>query len=293
MQEIFKNIKEIELENALYVISTPIGNMYDITIRGLQIIEKLDTILCEDTRVTNKLLDFYGFKNKSLLVYNDFSEDSDRRKIVNMLKSGRSIGIVSDAGTPVVSDPGFKLVRECKSSKIKVIPICGASASLSALAASGLASDKFLFYGFLSEKDIKRRKEIVEFKNRTESIIIYESPKRILFTLDEIKEILGDVDICIAREITKMYEEIKTDKISELIKYYNLNQDKVRGEFVLIIKNEAKKINKNFDVEKVKIIYGLTKDKMKLKEIADFIIKIGYNYNKKELYEFLLELNEE
>ena len=290
MSEFFNYNKTINLENALYIISTPIGNMGDITIRALQILLSLNYIFCEDTRVTNKLLEHYNLGKKSLFVYNDFSNDVERNKIIKLLKDGNSVGLVSDAGTPLVSDPGFKLVRECKENNIKVIPICGASAVLSALVASGLSSDKFLFYGFLSEKENERKKELERLKLKTETIIIYESPKRVMFALQEILEILGDIDICIAREITKVYEDIKTDKVSNIIEYYKENQDKIRGEFVLIVKNNDTNKNLDINIEKIKIIYNNLKSFMKPKEIADFIVKIGYHKDKKEVYNILLTI---
>ena len=275
------------IENALYIISTPIGNMDDITIRAIKILSSVDYIFCEDTRVTNKLLEHYNLGKKSLFIYNDFSNINDRNKIINLLKDGKSVGLVSDAGTPLISDPGFKLVRDCKEQNIKVIPVCGASAVLSALVASGLASEHFLFYGFLSEKENERKLEIEKLSYRDETIIIYESPKRFMYTLQNIYDIIGDIDICVAREITKIYEDIKTSKISKIIKYYNENNDKIRGEFVIIIK-QNKTNTTTLDIEKIKNIYNNLKSYMKLKDIANFITKIGISNNKKEIYNILL-----
>ena len=278
------------LENALYVISTPIGNMMDITLRALEVISNVDYLFCEDTRVTNKLLEYFNFDKKSLFVYNDFSKDYEREKIIKLLRDGKKIGLVSDAGTPLVSDPGFKLVRECKDNNIKVIPICGASAVLSALVASGLPSDKFLFYGFLPEKENERLKELNKLRYRQETIIFYESPKRVMFALNDIYNIIGDVEVCLAKELTKQYEEIKTDNIKNIIDYLNNNQDKIRGEFVLILKNQLLKASYDMDIEKIKIIYDNLHSVMKTKDIVDFIIKIGYNYNRKELYDLLITI---
>ena len=281
--------ENIKLENALYIISTPIGNMRDITFRALEILSNVDYLFCEDTRITNKLLEHYKLNKKSLFVYNDFSKDYEREKIIKLLKDEKSVGLVSDAGTPLVSDPGFKLVRDCKENNIKVVPICGASAMLTCLVASGLPSDKFLFYGFFSEKENERKKEIEKLKYRNETIIIYESPKRVLFTINEILNIIGDIDICVGRELTKIYEDIKTDKISNILKYYQENPDKLKGEFILIIKNENIK-EQNIDIEKIKIIYDNLKSHMKPKEIADFIVKIGCHNDKKEIYNILLTM---
>lgn len=290
LEKTFMENNCIDLENALYIISTPIGNMSDITIRALKTISSLDYLFCEDTRITNKLLKYYKLDKKSLFIYNDFSKDHEREKIIKLLKNGKSVGLVSDAGTPLISDPGFKLVKECKDNNLKVIPICGASAILTCLVASGLPSDKFLFYGFLSEKENERKKEIEKLKYKEETIIIYESPKRILFTLNEILNIIGNIDICIGRELTKIYEDIKTDKLLNILEYYKNNTDKIKGEFVLIIKNNDINKNQDINLEKIKIIYNNLKDYMKPKEIADFIIKIGYHNDKKEVYNILLTM---
>lgn len=283
------NIDNIQLENALYIISTPIGNMDDITIRALQVLTKIDYLFCEDTRITRKLLEYYNIDKKSLFIYNDFSSDEERLKIIYLLNKKYSVGLVSDAGTPLISDPGYKLVRECKNQNIKVIPICGASAILTSLVSSGLPSDKFLFYGFLSEKEQERQKELENIKHKKETIIIYESPKRILFTLRDIQNICGNIEICIAREITKIYEDIKTDSISNIIDYYTNNKDKLKGEFVIILKN--KNINTtDLDIDKIKMVYNTLNKTLKKKEIADFIFKIGLHSDKKEIYELLLTL---
>lgn len=277
------------MENALYIISTPIGNAEDITIRALDVLKNVDYVFCEDTRVTNKLIEHYKLGKKSLFVYNDFSNDNERNKIIKLLKDGNSVGLVSDAGTPLVSDPGFKLVRECKDLRIKVIPIPGASAVLATIVACGLPSDKFLFNGFLSEKEGDRKKELEELKYRTETIIIYESPKRIMFTLEEIERTFGNINICVAREITKAYEDIKTDKVSGIISYYKANPDKIRGEFVVALKNNDAWQNFSVDIAKIKTINESLKSFMKPKEIADFIVKIGYGKDKKEIYDILIK----
>lgn len=280
---------DFKMENALYVISTPIGNMQDITLRALAVLSKLDYIFCEDTRITIKLLEHYKIGKKPMFVYNDFSNDVERNKIIKFIRDGKSVGIVSDAGTPLVSDPGFKLVRDCKKYGINVVPIPGASAMLSALVASGLPSDKFLFYGFLSEKEGERKKELKALKLKLETIIIYESPKRFMFTMETIIEVLGDIEMCVAREITKLHEDIKTDRALALLKYYQDNPDRIKGEFVLLLKNNFSN-NSTLDLEKIKIVYDNLKNLMKPKEIADFIVKIGIHNDKKEVYNTLLML---
>ena len=279
------DFKDIKITNALYIVSTPIGNMEDITLRALKILTNVKYIFCEDTRVTNKLLAHYNINKKSLFIYNDFSSNEDRKKIIDLIKKNNSVAIVSDAGTPLISDPGFKLVKNCIKENIKIIPICGASAILSALVSSGIPTNNFLFYGFLSEKENERTEELTNLKNKNNTIILYESPKRIIYTLKKILDIFGDIEICIAREITKIYEEIKTNKLTTLINYYN-NEEKQKGEFVIVLNNN-KIINENID-DKLKIIYDSLKQYMKLKDIVNFIVKINNNYKKNELYDLLL-----
>ena len=270
----------------LYLVGTPIGNLEDISLRALRILREVSKIYCEDTRTSSVLLRHYDISTP-LESYHNFNEESKAKAIVEYIKAGHNVALISDAGNPIISDPGFKLVRECKEKDLKVIPICGASAVLSALVASGLASEHFLFYGFLSEKENERRKDLEKLSNIQYTIIIYESPKRIMYTLNEILNIIGNIDICVAREITKIHEDIKTDKVLKIIDYYKNNEDKLRGEFVIILRPE-KNFHENIDVEKIKIIYNNLKSYMKPKDIADFIVKIGIYNNKKEIYNILL-----
>lgn len=287
------------MKNGLFIVATPIGNFKDITFRAIEVLNTVDYIFCEDTRVTGKLFENLNnsslctgscIEKKSLFVYNDFSSDFERNKIIKLLKDGKSVALVSDAGTPLISDPGFKLVRECKLQNIDVVPVVGASAVIAALSSCGLPTDKFFFYGFLSEKENERKKELEELKRRSETIVLYESPKRIIFTLENILKIVGDVDICVARELTKPYEEILTNKVSTLVKYFNEN--KPYGEFVIVLKTKIDK-NNQMDIKKVEIIYHELKNKLSIKEISDFIVKIGFEYNKKELYNLLVEMQNE
>jgi 16S rRNA (cytidine1402-2'-O)-methyltransferase len=263
----------------LYVISTPIGNKDDITLRALEVLKSVDYLFCDDTRVTNKLLELYDIK-KSLYVYNDFSNDNERAKIIKLLQDGKNVGLVSDAGTPLISDPGYKLVKEWRKFGGNTVAVCGASAILTALVSSGMPTDKFLFYGFMESK-----KELEKLKFRDETVILYESPRRVLFMLQDILDVLGDIDVCIGRELTKTYEEVKSGTVSEVLQYYKENIDKVKGEFVILLKNKS--IAVDFDVEKVKMIHDTLSPYMRTKDISDFIVKIGVAGNKKEVYEFL------
>lgn len=216
----------------LFIVSTPIGNLADITQRAVETLGSVDYVLCEDTRVTGKLLSTYNIQKK-MVAFNDFNEQRLVASIVGDLQKGVNIALVSDAGTPLVSDPGFKLVREAASSGIHIEAIPGASAAITALTVSGKPTDKFMFVGYLSKKDDKRKNQLSDLKKIDEIVkttfIIYESPFRVLKTLENIKEIFGDIDIAICRELTKLHEETIRGKISEI-----LVKVKPKGEFAIV-----------------------------------------------------------
>lgn len=221
----------------LYLVATPIGNIEDITIRAKRILSEVNVIACEDTRKTGQLLQRLGVPYKETVSY--FEENEERRipEIIKLLVSGNDVALVSNAGTPTISDPGYKLVRECKKTGIEVIAIPGASALLTALVSSGLPTDKFLFLGFLPLKDNKRQKiwEMIKRAKENEvspTIIIYESPYRVEKTLKELSGNFGDIEVVLTRELTKIYEEIKRDKISELLLFFAKKPPK--GEFCLL-----------------------------------------------------------
>lgn len=220
----------------LYILATPIGNMQDITLRALDTLKTCDLVVCEDTRVTGKLLHNYDIK-KPLKALNEFNEHNVVYDIIQEIINGSVVCLVSDSGTPLVSDPGFLLVREAKKKDLSVIPIPGPSAVIAALSASGLPTDSFLFLGFLPKNKTKRKKQLSFIANtfRTEykpTIVFYESPHRIVETLKFILEIFGDIEITIAREITKIHEEIKSELLSELINKYSEKEPK--GEFTVL-----------------------------------------------------------
>ena len=219
------------INGALYVVATPIGNLEDITLRALRILKSVDIIAAEDTRKTRILLNHYGIQ-KELLSYYQFNESKRIPEIIKILKSGKSVAVVSDAGTPGISDPAYRLVKKAIEEKIRIIPIPGASAFLSALVVSGLPTDSFVFEGFLPHKK-GRKTKLEKIKSETRTIILYESPHRILKTLYEILEIIGDRKITIAREITKMFEQVIYGKVSDVIKH--LESKTIQGEFVIIL----------------------------------------------------------
>lgn len=219
----------------LYILSTPIGNLKDISFRALEILKDVDYVLCEDTRVTGKLLGHFVIK-QNLASFTDFSEVEKIPKVIDDLKSGKNIALVSDAGTPLVSDPGFKLVREAVNEEIKVESVPGACAAIAALTVSGLPTDKFMFVGYPPKKEGKRKEFFEKIKASREiissSIIVYESPYRMIKTLDTIRSVFGDIDIVVCRELTKMHQEIRREKISESIRHFSSIASK--GEFVIV-----------------------------------------------------------
>ena len=215
----------------LYIVSTPIGNLDDITRRAVKVLEEVDAVVAEDTRKTSTLLQHLGI-SKTLISYHEHNEHKRTGELVRKLESGMSLALVSDAGTPGISDPGFLIVRECLKHNIPVVPVPGASALLAALTVSGLPMDRFVFEGFLPHK--KGRKTRIEtLKGEERTIILYESPHRILRTLGELRESFGDRQAVIGRELTKKFEEITHGTLTELERHFESKT--IKGEFVLII----------------------------------------------------------
>lgn len=222
------------MSNQLFIVATPIGNLKDITLRAIEVLNSVDVIACEDTRKTGLLLQKLKIKNKpQLLSYYEENEEGRMPQIINFLKKGKSVALVSNAGTPTISDPGYKLVRECLSQGIMIESIPGSSAVLTALTISGLPTDKFLFLGFLPKKPGKRQK-ILSSLPKEATIIFFESPFRLLKTLQELKEIFNDIEIVVCRELTKIHEEIRREKISNSIDHFE--QTKPKGEFTVLFR---------------------------------------------------------
>lgn len=216
----------------LYLIATPIGNLKDITLRAIEILSSIEIIACEDTRKTGLFLEKLEIKNKPQLIsYFEENEQDKIPQIINFLKSGKNIALISNAGTPTISDPGYKLVRESIKEKIFIESIPGASSFLVALVSSGLPTDRFLFLGFLSKKESKKRLTLESLPKKT-TIIFFESPFRLVKTLNEINNIYGDIEIVICRELTKIYEEIRREKIIKAIDYFT--KIKPKGELIIL-----------------------------------------------------------
>ena len=276
-----------EYENGLYLVSTPLGNLKDITLRAIEVLDKSDYILCEDTRVSKNLLDKYQIKSK-LISNHKFNEKKNVVKIIEHLKSGKIISLISDAGTPSISDPGSILVNECIDNEIKIFPIPGPSAISTAVSISGF-SDKFLFYGFFPEKKQLLASELEKLSEFENTLVFFVSPKKINKIIPEIKKNFIGRKIVFCREITKMYEEFIRKNVDEL----DLFEKEPKGELTVVI--SEKKINKKVSQklsESDKNIINTMINKLSTKEITDILNQTS-NVSKKEIYNYCLELKNE
>ena len=222
----------------LYLIPTPIGNLEDITIRAVNILKEVDVVFCEDTRVTSLLLKHLDI-HKKMVPNHEFNERQNQEKLINYLSKGLNVGLVSDRGTPVISDPGYEMAKIAIENNYNVVALPGPTALIPALISSGLAPSPFTFYGFLNSKEGKRKKELEELKSHKETMIFYEAPHRIEDTLKNILEVLGNRSIAISREITKKYEEIFRGSVEDVIKEIN----NIKGEIVIVVDGNKEEIN--------------------------------------------------
>ena len=220
------------MPGTLYLVATPIGNLSDITHRALQVLRDVDLIACEDTRHTHKLLSHYGITTKTIS-YHEHNEQQRAAQLIDQLKQGSSIAVVSDAGTPAISDPGFRLVRAAIENEVPIVPVPGPSALISALIAAGLPTDEFFFAGFLPPRSNARRTRLRELQSVPGTLIFYEAPHRLAATLKDAYEILGERHAVVARELTKVHEEIRRGHLSELSDHYE--REEPRGEIVVLI----------------------------------------------------------
>ena len=276
------------MKSGIYLVATPIGNIGDITIRALDVLKSADIIACEDTRVTKKLFTLLGLNksDKEFFVMHDHNEEETSQKLIDFAVSGKVVAYVSDAGSPLISDPGYKLVKHCRSQNVYFTTIPGACAAICSLQLSGLPSNKFMFAGFIPNKEKARKEALSQYKNLDATLIFYETANRLLKTLSVISEIFGDREIAVAREISKLYEECKSGTALELISYYTDNQPK--GEIVLLISPVVAK-----DIVVEDYISELKKEleNNKLRTAVDNIVS-KYDLNKKEVYQKALELKD-
>jgi 16S rRNA (cytidine1402-2'-O)-methyltransferase len=221
------------LSSGLYVVATPIGNLSDLSLRAIEVLKNVDVIACEDTRITSKILNKHSIETK-MITYHEHNANRARLNLTKLLKAGKSIALVSDAGTPTISDPGYKLVRECIENDLGITTIPGASAAITGLTLSGLPTNRFLFAGFLNSKKAQRKRELIELSKVPATLVFYESAKRLLITLDDMAKYLGDRPAAIARELTKRHEEVRRDTLSILSKHYH-TVGAPKGEVVIFV----------------------------------------------------------
>lgn len=222
------------MESAIYIVATPIGNLSDITIRGLEILRNVDVIAAEDTRHTRRLLDHHGI-TATLIAYHEHNESDKALSLINSVRSGQSIALVSDAGTPLISDPGHTLVALAKKENVKVVPVPGPSALVAALSSSGLPCGRFIYEGFLPVKRKAKCDILEKFRYESRTTVFYESPHRILNTLEVLAELFPGRRLAIARELTKRFETITQGTVDELLAWTASDGDQQKGEFVLVL----------------------------------------------------------
>ncbi|HDR1012737.1 TPA: 16S rRNA (cytidine(1402)-2'-O)-methyltransferase [Pasteurella multocida] len=275
------------LTGILYIVATPIGNLQDITQRALAIFEQVDLIAAEDTRHSGLLLSHYGIK-KPFFALHDHNEQQKAYLLVEKLQQGQHIALISDAGTPLISDPGFHLVRQCRQAGIKVVPIPGACAAITALCASGIASDRFCFEGFLPAKSKARCDKLQNLAEEERTLIFYESTHRILDTLADIEKTLGaERYVVLAREITKTWETIVGDNVANLRQWLGEDPNRTKGEMVLIIEGKVKQETDEINPQALKAL-ELISQSLPLKKAAAIVAEI-YGYKKNALYQYGLE----
>ena len=281
-----KTPQEVSLKPGLYLVPTPIGNLRDMTFRALDVLSAADLIVCEDTRVTGKLMKAFGLK-KPMRVYNDHATEKDRAHIINVIEEGEAVAMVSDAGTPMISDPGYKLVREIIAKGLEVTALPGANAILPALLLSGLPCDAFSFIGFLPARSGPRKALLEKWQDRPGTLICYETGPRIEESLKDIKKVLGDRPAAMAREISKLYEETRRGKISTLLDSI-VEGGQPKGEIVLIIGE-----NKQDTGASAETIEGQLKEALQQLSVRDAaeMVATATGKPKKAIYMLALKLS--
>ena len=276
-----------KVKSGLYIVSTPIGNLSDITLRALEVLKKSDYILCEDTRTSKNLLDRYEIKSK-LISNHKFNEKKNLSRIIEILKSDCIVSLISDAGTPSVSDPGAILINECLINKIDIYPIPGASAVSSAVSISGF-SEKYYFYGFFPEKNNKLKEDFEKLRNLDGCIVFFISPRKFNRSVKDIKQYFADRKILICREMTKFYEEFTRTDIDKLEPF----KSDPKGELTIVISEKTKERNSSITLKESdkKNIQKMIK-KLSIKDITDLISQ-NSNVPKKEIYNYCLKLKNE
>jgi 16S rRNA (cytidine1402-2'-O)-methyltransferase len=271
----------------LYIVATPIGNLTDISQRAIDVLTHVDIIACEDTRHTQRLLSAYSIKNKTLSLH-DHNERQRQDYVATLLQEGKSIALVSDAGTPLISDPGFHLVRHCRQLNLSVSPIPGACAAIAALSVAGLPTDRFSFEGFLPSKTGARQATLANLLEEPRTMVFYDAPRRAIDTVEDIVKVLGgERQVVISRELTKTFETVHSDTAENLLAWLKEDPNQLKGEMVLII--EGKKIDANVIPAKAIDTLKLLLEEMKPKKACAITAEI-YGVKKNALYEIALSL---
>lgn len=284
---LFCKVKNM-LTTGLYIISTPIGNLKDISQRALEVLEQAPVVACEDTRVSKKLFSLLNLSlKKKFITYQDHNEEEQSQKIIDIIQNEGAVALISDAGSPLISDPGYKLVKKCREQGVFVSAIPGACALITALQLSGLPTNRFMFAGFIPNKDKARTDLFNELKDIDTTLIFYETAPRIVKTLETAGQIFKNRAIAIARELTKMYEEVLSDSAENLLIHFEKNPPK--GEFVLMVAPPEKSAEPKEDIEEIlrKKMHQTTL-KTAVKEVAD-----EYKLNKSQVYALALRLKDE
>jgi 16S rRNA (cytidine1402-2'-O)-methyltransferase len=274
-----------QVAGILYIVPTPIGNLEDITLRALRVLKEVDLIAAEDTRHTRHLLIHYGITT-ALTSYHEHNERKKSLSLLERMQKGANIALVSDAGTPAISDPGYRLVVEAIRAQIRVVPLPGASALATVLSAGGLPTDRIAFEGFLPAKKQERRAKLGALRGQSATLVFYEAPHRLKETLNDMVEIFGDRDIVIAREVTKVHEEFLRGSVRDLIS--RLAERELRGEITIVVRGSLVEAAVSESALKTEI-RRLKNEGMRVKEIAE-VLGERFGYSKKEIYRLTLEL---
>lgn len=277
------------LENALYIVPTPIGNLLDITKRAIEVLQQVDVIAAEDTRHSKILLDNLGITPKKLIACHDHNEEQKAQLFANILQEGKAIALISDAGTPLISDPGFKVVRYLSNCNYKVIALPGPCAAITALSVSALATDSFHFMGFLPVKEQELNKTLQTLINKDCVSIFYESPRRILTTVKAIAAIMPQRELVICRELTKTFESVYRYNAADMYEFLQADEMRQKGEFVLIV-DKAPNKEQVLD-DKIILSLKLLQEKMSLKDACKIVSTI-FDINKNILYKEALALKD-
>jgi len=271
----------------LYVVATPIGNLDDMVPRAIQALQTVAVIAAEDTRHSSRLLAHFDIKTPAI-AYHDHSDEHRTEQLIARLLNGEHVALISDAGTPLVSDPGYRLVRKAREQGVRVIPVPGACAMIAALSAAGLPSDRFAFEGFLSAKQVARTAQLQNLAADTRTLIFYEAPHRILETLQDMLQVFGgDREVVVAREITKTFETIKGDKLSALVEWVAADSNQQRGEIVVLVQGASKPENAAITAEQERIMKVLLEE-LPVKQAAAIGAKIT-GLKKNFLYDWVLQ----